>query len=577
MKNIVLKIQQGDLFRFIDSEERTELFVGSGRGADVNVKSSAVQEKQARLFNKNGIWYCEDLSAEDTRCEVRLDNKKFKKPVLKFDGTLTLRKTGDEDREVIAQISPVKQINRRKEGNNFDLTQKTVTVIGSGEGCDVRLASPLVSEKHCFIVFDGENGCFLEDAHSSGGTYVNNKKIKRHKLCDYDRISIPSAAYVFYRNKLLFSTAAQGIQIDAVGVSKRVTDRATRGKITLVTDVSFRIGAGEFVAIVGGSGAGKSTLLDCINGMRPATDGKIYYDTNDYYENMNSYKSVVGYVPQKDIMHDDLTVENALRYTAMLRMRADLSAEEISERVKNAVADVRLQGREHLRVSALSGGQRKRVSIAMELLSDPKIIFLDEPTSGLSPDLDMEMMELLSDLAKKGRTIIVITHAMENLDKCDRVAFLGRGGRLCYYGAAKDAFRWFNRRTYSRIFAALASEETSETFAKKYRRSPYYRELYKTFADEYGKNTMLPPEEAQTAAAWEKPPKNIAAEEKPPVTPDGETDAPNLAAQTETDGETDAQNLTAQTETDGEKTQTSVKTPKKTAKRKKEQNEEADV
>lgn len=514
MKNIVLKIQQGDLFRFLDSEDREELFVGSGRGVQIAVHSNAVQPHQVRLFCRNNIWYAEDLSEENARCEVRLDGKKFKKPVLKLDGVLSLRKTGEKEREELIRISPVKQINRKKSGNNFDLTQKTMTVIGSGAECDIRLSSPLVSERHCFIVFDGQN-CYLEDAHSSGGTYVNNKKIKRHKLSDYDRIAIPSTAYVFYRNRLLFSTSTAGIQIDAVGVSKRVTDRNARGKISLVTDVSFRIGAGEFIAIVGGSGAGKSTLLDCINGMRPATDGKIYYDTNDYYENMNSYKSIIGYVPQKDIMHDDLKLKDALRYTAMLRTRADVSEKELEQRINSAIADVRLQGKEHLRISALSGGQKKRVSIAMELLSDPKVIFLDEPTSGLSPDLDMEMMELLSDLSKKGRTIVAITHVMENLDKCDRVAFLGKGGRLCYYGDANGAFRWFNRRSYSRIFALLSEEQASETFAAKYRRSPYYRELFTTFNEEYGKNSMLPPENEQAEETWSKPPKPLPVGKKP--------------------------------------------------------------
>ena len=122
----------------------------------------------------------------------------------------------------------------------------------------------------------------------------------------------------------------------------------------------------------------------------------------------------------------------------------------------------------------------------------------------------MEMMDLLKDLSKKGRTIVVITHAMENIDKCDRVAFLGRGGRLCYYGAAKDAFRWFNRRSYSRIFAALADEETSEAFAKKYRRTDYYKELYGQLVEEYGKGCCLPPEaETENEAAWEKAPKRL--------------------------------------------------------------------
>lgn len=147
----------------------------------------------------------------------------------------------------------------------------------------------------------------------------------------------------------------------------------------------------------------------------------------------------------------------------------------------------------------------------MELLSDPKVIFLDEPTSGLSPDLDLEMMDLLKDLSRKGRTIVVITHAMENLDKCDRVAFLGRGGRLCYYGESAGAFRWFNRRSYSKIFAALSDEEISEQFAKKYRRSEDYKKLYADFCEEYGAGCILPPEQAEPeVAAWEKPPRALS-------------------------------------------------------------------
>lgn len=509
MKNLILKTEEGDLFRFTDSEERTELTIGSRRTADIVVKSQYVEPVQVRLLLKNNIWYAEDMTPENARSVVLLDGRRFKRPMVKFDGVLSIRRAGKKEKADIVRISAVKQFSRKKPKNNFDLTAKTVTTVGSGEGCDIRVDNPLVSEKHFFIVFDGQN-CYVEDAHSVSGTYVNNKKVKRQKLNDYDRLSIPSAAYIFYRNALLFSTAEGGIRIDAVDVCKRVQDRNARGKISLVTNVTFRIEAGAFVAVVGGSGAGKSTLLDCINGMRPATDGKIYYDTNDYYENMNTYKGVVGYVPQRDIMHDDLTLWDALRYTALLRTRADLSKEELAARVNAAIADVHLQGKERLRISSLSGGQKKRVSIAMELLSDPKVIFLDEPTSGLSPDLDMEMMELLKDLSKKGRTIVVITHAMENIDKCDRVAFLGRGGRLCYYGPAQEAFRWFNRRSYSRIFAALADEETSEAFAKKYRRSPYYKELYGQLVEEYGKGCCLPPEaETETEAAWEKAPRRL--------------------------------------------------------------------
>ncbi len=516
MKNIILKIREGDLFRFIDSEERTLLTIGSKRSADICIRSTFVQEEQAKLLLKNGVWYAQDLTAEDGKCELLLGKKPFKKPILRIDGTLILRRKGEKKDGVIAEISLVRQIRPSKNASAFDLTQKTITVIGSGTKSDIVVANPLVSERHCFIVFDGQD-CFIEDAHSLRGTYINNRKIKRSKLSDYDRISIPGAAYIYYKNKLLCSTSPAGIQIDAADVCKEVSDKNRRGKVSLVTHVSMRIGAGEFVAIVGGSGAGKSTTLDCINGMRPATSGKIYYDTNDYYENMNSYKSVIGYVPQRDIMHDDLTVEKALYYTAQLRTRADISKEEIGRRVQEALADVRLEGKEKLRISALSGGQKKRVSIAMELLSDPKVIFLDEPTSGLSPDLDLEMMDLLRELSRKGRTIVIITHAMDNLDKCDKVAFLGKGGRLCYYGNIAGAFRWFNKRSYSRIFAALGEEQTSEQFAAKYRSSEEYKKLFRKFADLYGKNCILPPEERTQTQAWEKPPRKLSSPRNNPA------------------------------------------------------------
>lgn len=529
MKNLILKITEGDLFRFFDTEERTEVTIGAKRSADIAVKAAGVLPVQTRLFYKDGAWYAEDCADADAKCRTLIGGKRFRRPVVKFDGDITFRRA-DEKKGELARISAVRQIERRHSGSGFDLTRKTVTTVGRAEGCDIRVDNPLVSEKHFFIVFDGEN-CFIEDAHSLGGTYVNNRRVKRRKLADYDRISIPSAAYIYFRQRLLYSTAAGGIRIDAASVSRQVSDRASRGKVSLVTDASFRIEAGEFVAIVGGSGAGKSTLLDCINGMRPATGGKIYYDSNDYYENINTYKAIIGYVPQRDILHDDLTLERALLYTAQLRVRADLSREELSARVKQALADVRLTGKEHLRVSSLSGGQRKRASIAMELLSDPKVIFLDEPTSGLSPDLDMEMMELLKELSKKGRTIVAVTHAMDNLDKCDRVLFLGRGGRVCYFGPASGALRWFNRRSYSRVFAALSDEETSRAFADKYRAGAAYRELYAAFCREYGANAIAPPLERAEPDAWEKPPADLPGSRRrraarPAGTDEGAQNAP---------------------------------------------------
>ena len=482
--NMILKIQEGELFRFFDTDVRNKVTIGTSRMCDICIKSQMMQPEQVILYKENGEWYVDDRTPEGARCEVLIGGKRPKRNPAVFDGTLLLRRAGDK-KTVLAEISVVRRISRRHDKKRIDLTERTVTVVGSGAGCDVRVENPMVDEKHFFIVCDGGK-CYIEDNRSLNGTYVNNKKIKRALLNDYDRISIPSAAYVFYDNKLLFSTSVAGIQIDVVNIYKEVTDKKSKNrKISLVNGVTFRIEAGTFVAIVGGSGAGKSTVLDCINGLRPATGGKIYYDTNDYYENINSYKGVIGNVPQRDVMHDDLSVENALYYTALLRMRSDMKKQEVMERVYKAIEDVKLTGKEQLKISALSGGQKKRVSIAMELLSDPKVIFLDEPTSGLSPDLDLEMMELLKELSKKGRTIVVVTHAMENLDKCDKVAFLGCGGRLVFYGKQAEVFKYFNKKSYSRIFAALTDENVCKSFEARYRNSEYFQELSASFRKLY--------------------------------------------------------------------------------------------
>ena len=202
MKNIVLKIREGDLFRFIDSEERTQLTIGSKRGADICIRSPYVQGEQAKLLLRNGVWYAEDLTSEEGKCQLLLGKKPFKKPLVRLDGTLTLRKKGEKKEGAIAEISLVRQIRPQKNASAFDLTQKTVTTIGSGSKSDILVSNPLVSERHCFIVFDGKD-CFIEDAHSLRGTYINNRKIKRCKLCDYDRISIPGAAHTARRR--LFS------------------------------------------------------------------------------------------------------------------------------------------------------------------------------------------------------------------------------------------------------------------------------------------------------------------------------------------------------------------------------------
>ncbi len=366
-----------------------------------------------------------------------------------------------------------------------DLSKNTECLIGRDRLCDIFVDNPQMDLKNTRIINDGKD-YFIEDLSSSGGLYINHERVKSKQLEDNDIISLPGICLMYYEKKLLYSMPQDGMRIDVLNMNKEVSDNHFGKRINLLKDITFSILPGEYVAIVGGSGAGKSTLVDTINGRRKGTSGFIYYDLNNFYRFEECYQKSIGYVPQQDIMHTDLSVYKTLYYYAHIKMKHKLSKSELNKIIYQALEDVFLTDKAKLKVSKLSGGQRKRVSIAMELLSDPKVLFLDEPTSGLSPDLDFEIMDLLQKLSQKGKTIVVITHNMENVDKCDKIVFLGNGGHLCYCGAPNKVFSFFNVKKYGKIFSLLTSEETSIKYEEKLRKSANYKEMIKVINETYG-------------------------------------------------------------------------------------------
>src|SRR5207248_9650620 len=188
---------------------------------------------------------------------------------------------------------------------------------------------------------------------------------------------------------------------------------------------------------------------------RPAQKGLVLYNGQDYYRHLAAFSTQLGYVPQDDIIHRELTVERALYYTARMRLTEDFTQAQIKKRIDEVLEDVDMKHRRGLLINKLSGGQRKRVSIALELLAKPSIFFLDEPTSGLDPGLDRKMMFLLRKLADKGHTIVLVTHATNNINTCDYVCFLAQGGRLVYYGPPNEARRFFQKTDFAEIYGAL--------------------------------------------------------------------------------------------------------------------------
>ena len=245
------------------------------------------------------------------------------------------------------------------------------------------------------------------------------------------------------------------------------------GSKVLLDHVSFPIPEKCLLGVIGPSGAGKSTLLGALTGMRPATTGTVLYDNRDLYQNYNELRYRIGLVPQESVLHTQLTARRALQYSAELRFPADVKPAERDGRVDEVMGELGLTRHANTRADRLSGGQLKRVNVAQELLTKPSLLFLDEPTSGLDPGLDKSVMEQMRDLAHDGRTVIVVTHSVDNLDTCDRLLVLVPGGRIAYYGPPEEGLSYFGQARWAEVFQAF-DRYPDRDWAAEYAASPAY-------------------------------------------------------------------------------------------------------
>lgn len=350
----------------------------------------------------------------------------------------------------------------------------SMITLGRADDNGVVLKHPQVSAHHAYLE-RVQNSYFLVDQGSTNHTYVNGRVVHKHPLTVGDEIRIGPFKLVYDGQQLTQYDESSGIDVDAFQV-RQIGNNGT----VLLDDISLPLQPRKFVAIVGGSGAGKSTLLNALAGVHPASGGTVLYNGQDFYRSMSAFSTQLGYVPQQDIVHQDLTVERALYYAARLRLPSDYTDDQVVQRIDEVLGDVEMKHRRGLMISKLSGGQRKRVSIALELLAKPNIFFLDEPTSGLDPGLDYKMMFLLRQLADQGRTIALVTHATSNISHfCDFVCFLASGGRLVYYGPPDAAKRFFNASEFAEIYTALEPSEGNmpslEEAERKFKHSSDYQ------------------------------------------------------------------------------------------------------
>ncbi|MBM3461999.1 MAG: FHA domain-containing protein [Armatimonadetes bacterium] len=342
--------------------------------------------------------------------------------------------------------------------------------IGRDPANTISLNHPQVSRYHAEIGWHG-NAWYITDNRSTNGTFLNGQRLAAPTVLNRgDRIKIGDYSFFFDGQKLEHFSEEGNARIDAINLRREVGN-----KQIILQDVSLSIYPREFVAVVGVSGAGKSTLINALSGFRPADYGVVLFNGLDYYENIEALRSTLGYVPQDDIIHPELTTGRALHYAAKLRMAEDTTSEEMERRITEVLDDLQLEERRQVPVHRLSGGQRKRVSIGVELLTKPRLFYLDEPTSGLDPGMEAEMMRIFRKLADQGQTLILITHATRNIMLCDKVVFLARGGHLAFYGPPAEALQYFNATDFADIYIKVDQEKSPQQWDQEYKQSPYYQ------------------------------------------------------------------------------------------------------
>ena len=456
--------------------------IGRDKAADIQVAGSKVSRTHLRLEFDGVNWKATDLDSSNGSFiadkpfqqvvikdqvsiflggmdgeEIRLhpleivstkgDTKKVAIPKAKADQTLVATSIADLDKSFIDQASRIRLQQRIR--------------IGRDAANDWHIDDLVVSRFHAEIVQNEQGGFDLVDLRSANGSFVNGVMIKRRELVIGDLISIGNITRRFTSDGLDSPVGVEGVDIVAKDVSFSVGDRQ------LLNDINFHLGPRTLTAIVGPSGAGKSTMLNVITGRTTPSQGEIVIGGRNLHKEYGDLSQRIGLVPQADILHTRLTVKQALTYGAALRFPSETSAAEREERVLEVMEKLELTPRADLRIDKLSGGQRKRASIGLELLTKPSILVLDEPTSGLDPGLDAHVMETLRKLADDGQTVVLVTHSVDNLNFCDNVILLASGGRIAYAGPSSTVFTALGKSSWAEVFRLLSSPEALLLSSKK--------------------------------------------------------------------------------------------------------------
>jgi len=468
--------------------------VGRHPACDFVIVSDRVSRRQLELGYDGSSWVITDLDSANGTFVGGTAVKSFT-----VSGTLNLVVGGKQGVAIVVSLEPAtlpvppgvpgptapapaqRPPPRQKAAPGPQrIVLKHLLRIGRNPDNDWVINDLLVSRRHAQILRTTNGQWEVFDTKSSNGTFVNGQRITRYRLQKDDVLAIGRAVMRFDGQALVALGAAaspaagvappDGMELVAPGATASLAGGVAQcdgmelvatnltvniGGSVLLRNLSVRLRPCSLTAVIGPSGAGKSTLLGALTGRRPATSGSVHVAGRDLYNGYAELRNRIGLVPQTDLLHTNLTTQRALEFGAALRFPRDTTEAERSGRVHEVLKELELLERAHQRIDTLSGGQKKRTNVALELLTKPALLFLDEPTSGLDPGLDRQVMNLLRDLADKGQTVLVVTHAMDHLNDCDNIVILGVGGVLAYYGAPAGVFGHFKTSSWAGVFGKL--------------------------------------------------------------------------------------------------------------------------
>lgn len=460
------------------------LTIGRSEGSDIVLDVPSVSGTHAKLKREGGELYLADLSSTNGTYAmsgggyVRLRANQYVGPLREgmifLLGGSAKHKCDAQRESVLVVVTDGEDAESWKQFPLFDEEY----VIGKDRDCDIRFAHPAVSRHHARIFKEGGT-VYIEDMGSTNGVFVNGDLIyEKYALEEKDIVQIGLNLLVFSGDMLIGRTHTEGIQLAMYDLVKKVDG----GRKKILSHVTCAVESNEFVAIVGGSGAGKSTLLKTLGGYDKFYEGDVFYNGISLKRHYNILKNIIGYVPQEDIVFENLTLKRMLYYTAKLKMPDGTPMPEIEQRIQEVLRLIELTEHQNTMIKNLSGGQKKRASIAVELLADPGMFFLDEPTSGLDPGTEQKLMRVLNRLSKtQGKTIVMVTHTTQSLDLCDKIIFMGKGGRLAFMGTPAQAKMFFQTDSLVEIYNLL--EEDTEGWAAQFDRLNELPEIQESAQD----------------------------------------------------------------------------------------------